>query len=62
MLSPQLLRILRTCWRLARPETFLFQGRNDAHLIDPTVLHAVCRSAVEAAGLTKRVTLHTLGY
>jgi site-specific recombinase XerD len=24
------------------------------------VLHAACRSAVKAAGLTKRITLHTL--
>ena len=41
-------------------ETFLFPGRDDDHSIDPTVLHAACRSAVKAAGLTKRVTLHTL--
>jgi integrase/recombinase XerD len=27
---------------------------------NPTVLHAACRSAAKAAGLTKRVTLHTL--
>ena len=60
MLSPQLLGILRTYWRLARPKTFLFPGRDDAHSIDPTVLHAACRSAVKAAGLTKRVTLQTL--
>jgi len=60
MLSPQFLGILRTYWRLARPKTFLFPGRDDAHSIDPTVLHAACRSAVKAAGLTKRVTLHTL--
>ena len=60
MLSPQLLGILRTYWRLARPKTFLFPGRDDDHPIHPTVLHAACRSAVEAAGLTKRVTLHTL--
>jgi integrase len=60
MLSPQLLGILRTYWRLARPKTFLFPGRDDAHSIDPTVLHAACRSAVKAAELTKRVTLHTL--
>jgi integrase/recombinase XerD len=60
MLSPQLLGILRAYWRLARPATFLFPGRNDGHPIDPTVLHAACRSAVKAAGLTKRVTLHTL--
>jgi integrase/recombinase XerD len=60
MLSPQLLGILRTYWRLARPKTFLFPGRDDDHPIHPTVLHAACRSAVEAAGLSKRVTLHTL--
>ena len=55
-----MLGILRTYWRLARPKTFLFPGRDDDHPIDPTVLHAACRSAVKAAGLTKRVTLHTL--
>jgi integrase/recombinase XerD len=60
MLSPQLLGVLRTYWRLARPTTFLFPGRDEDHPIDPTVLHAACRSAVKAAGLTKRVTLHTL--
>ena len=58
MLSPQLLGILRTYWRLARPRLYLFPGRDEDHPIDPTVLHAACRSAVKAAGLTKRVTLH----
>ena len=60
MLSPQLLGILRTDWRLARPRLYLFPGRDEDHPIDQTVLHAACRSAVKAAGLTKRVTLHTL--
>ncbi len=60
MLSPQLLGILRTYWRLARPRVYLFPGRDEDHPIDQTVLHAACRSAVKAAGLTKRVTLHTL--
>ena len=60
MLSAQLLGILRTYWRLARPELFLFPGRTQDRPIDPTVLHAACRSAVKAAGLAKRVTLHTL--
>ena len=51
MLSPQLLGILRTYWRpQARPKTFLFPGRDDAHSIDPTVLHAACRSAVKRGG------------
>jgi integrase/recombinase XerD len=60
MLSPQLLGVLRTYWRLARPKTFLFPGRDEDRSIDPTVLYAACRSATKAAGLDKRVTLHTL--
>ena len=60
MLSPQLLGVLRTYWRLAWPKTFLFPGRDEDRSIDPTVLYAACRSATRAAGLDKRVTLHTL--
>jgi integrase len=60
MLSAQLLGILRAYWRVARPTIYLFPGRDKEHPIDPTVLHAACRSAVKAAGLTKRITLHTL--
>ena len=59
MLSPQLLGVLRTYWRLARPETWLFPGRGDKP-IDVQVLHAACRSATKAASLTKRVSVHTL--
>jgi len=60
MLSPQLLGILRTYWRLARSRRFLFPGRDEDRSINPTVLHATCRSAAKAAGLIKRVTLHPL--
>ena len=60
MLSPQLLGILRAYWRLARPPGYLFPGRDDDHPLSTTVLHAACRSATKAAGLTKRVTIHTL--
>ena len=60
MLSTQLLAILRTYWRLSRPTLWLFPGRERARPLDPTVLHAACRSASAAAGLTKRVTVHTL--
>ncbi len=56
MLSAQLLRILRTYWRLARPKDWLFPGRDESKLIDVQVLHAACRSARAAAGLAKRVT------
>jgi integrase/recombinase XerD len=60
MLSPQLLAILRTYWRLARPKEWLFPGRDESKPIDVQVLHAACRSATKAAGLAKRVTVHTL--
>jgi site-specific recombinase XerD len=60
MLSTQLLGILRTYWRLARPRRFLFPGRDEDRSINPTVLHAACRSAAKAAGRRRRVTLHTL--
>ncbi|MCK4207258.1 tyrosine-type recombinase/integrase [Brucella pituitosa] len=60
MLSVELLGILRSYWRLARPESFLFPGRDPGKPIEPTVLNAACRSAVAATGLSKRVTVHTL--
>lgn len=60
MLSPQLLNILRSYWRRARPTRYLFPGRDETRPISPTVLHAACRSASKASGLSKRVTLHTL--
>lgn len=60
MLSTQLLGILRTYWRLARPTHRLFPGRDASRPIDVRVPHAACRSACAAAGLAKRVTVHTL--
>ena len=60
MLSAQLLAVLRTYWRLARPQPWLFPGRDETKPIDVQVLHAACRSASAAAGLAKRVTVHTL--
>jgi integrase len=35
MLSPQLLRVLRTYWRLARPKRWLFPGRDDERPLVP---------------------------
>ena len=60
MLSAQLLAILRTYWRLARPEHWLFPGRAATRPIEPTTLHAACRSARAAAGIGKKVTVHIL--
>jgi len=60
MLSPQLLGILRSYWQLTRPVHWLFSGRDADHPLHPTALHGACRSAQAAAGLDKRVTVHTL--
>ena len=60
MLSAQLLGILWAYWRLARPTTWMFPGRDQMRPIDPQTLQAACRSARAAAGLDKRVTVHTL--
>ena len=60
MLSAPLLGILRSYWRLTRPPLYLFPGRNSDKPIEPTVLHAACRSAAAAAGLDKRVSVHVL--
>jgi site-specific recombinase XerD len=60
MLSVQLLSILRSYWRLTRPRNWLFSGRNRERPISPKMLSAACQAASEAAGLSKRVTVHTL--
>jgi len=60
MLSTQLLTILRAYWKLARPKRWLFPGRDEATALHVTVLHAACRSAREAAGIAKKVSVHTL--
>ncbi len=60
MLSAPLLGILRSYWRLTRPSLYLFPGRTSDKPIEPSVLHAACRSAAAAAGLDKRVSVHVL--
>lgn len=60
MLSAQLLRILRIYWQLTKPKDWLFPGRDGTAPIDAQVLYSACRSARVAAGIDKRVTVHTL--
>jgi len=47
-------------WRLAKPQGWLFPGRIANRPIDVQVLYSACRSARVAAGIDKRVTVHTL--
>jgi site-specific recombinase XerD len=60
MLSEQLLGILRVYWRAERPQEWLFPGVDSARPITPRGLQYACRAAAEAAGLDKKVTVHTL--
>lgn len=60
MLSVQLLSILRSYWRRTRPQDWLFPGRIPERPIHPKMLALACQAATEAAGLSKRVTVHTL--
>ena len=63
-LSPKLLETLREYWRWMKPQTWLFPGyvkgwRSDVPMTDKVVWHA-CKEAAEQAGITKRVSPHTL--
>src|SRR6202163_3468708 len=66
MLSPQLLELLRAWWREGRrrslllPGGWLFPGRNPVEPLSARQLGRVVRAAAQAAGITKRVSPHTL--
>jgi integrase/recombinase XerD len=49
MLSPQLLRILRAYWRLAKPAAWLFPGRQGDRSVGTATLQAACRVAAPPA-------------
>jgi integrase/recombinase XerD len=63
-LSPKLLETLRVYFRWMRPTTFLFPGtvkgvRADVP-ITPNVVWLACRQAAQKAGITKRLSPHSL--
>jgi integrase/recombinase XerD len=60
MLSPQLLKILRGYWRLARPGSWLFPGREPGTHVSRAAVQDACRVARRRAQIKKRVTAHTL--
>ncbi len=62
--SPKLLETLRVYFRWMRPTTFLFPGtvkgvRADVP-ITPNVVWLACRQAAQRAGITKRLSPHSL--
>jgi len=60
MLSPRLLDFLRDWYCIARPKLWLFPGRNPVEPLSARQLGRVVRAAAQAAGITKRVSPHTL--
>ena len=66
LLSPSLLKALRTWWRCAHsigkmlPGGWLFPGRNPVNPLSTRQLNYACHLAAQAAGLDKRVSMHTL--
>ena len=60
MLSPLLLELLRDWWRIARPKAWLFPGRDLVRPMSTRQLNRACHAAADMAGITKRVSPHTL--
>jgi site-specific recombinase XerD len=60
MLSPSLLDLLRTWWKVARPQGWLFPGPDPAQPMTTRQLNRACHAAAQMAGINKHVSLHTL--
>ena len=60
MLSPILLEALRQYWRQNRPKTWLFPGRPPERPITSNAVRQAFQIAVRKAGLTKKVSPHSL--
>jgi site-specific recombinase XerD len=60
MLSPHLLNLLRAWWKAARPQGWLFPGRDPAQPMTTRQLNRACHAAAQMAEINKRVSLHTL--
>jgi len=60
MLSPQLLKLLRDWYRIARPQGWLFPGQNPVNPMTTRQLTRACHAAAHMAEIAKRVTPHTL--
>ena len=66
MLSPVLLERLRAWWRVGHaqgkilPNGWLFPGQNRVNPLTTRQLNRACHAAAQAAGIDKRVSLHTL--
>ena len=60
MLSPHLLELLRAWWRAARPQGWLFPGRDRVQPMTTRQLNRACHAAADMAEIGKPVSMHTL--
>src|SRR4030081_1676458 len=60
MLSPHLLDLLRAWWKAARPQGWLFPGRDPVQPLTTRQLNRACHAAAQMAEIDKPVSLHTL--
>jgi integrase/recombinase XerD len=60
MLSPRLLEMLREWWKVARPETWLFQGAIPGRPITRGAVEQACQKAHRMSGIRKPITPHSL--
>ncbi|MFM2153960.1 MAG: hypothetical protein RL199_2395 [Pseudomonadota bacterium] len=61
MLSPVLLATLRQYWTAVKPpRPYLFPGRSSSRPVDQNLIRAELHVAVRLAGISKRVTPHSL--
>jgi site-specific recombinase XerD len=60
MLSEHLLHLLRAYWKASRPQGWLFPGQNPVNPLTTRQLNRAFHGAKAAAGIDKRVSLHTL--
>jgi site-specific recombinase XerD len=60
MLSPTLLKLLRTYWKEARPQEWLFPGDRPGQPVTTNAVDDACRQALAQSGIGKAITPHTL--
>jgi len=59
MLSPYLLDLLRAWWKAARPQGWLFPGRDPVQPLTTRQLNRACHAAAMMAEIDKPVSPHT---
>ena len=60
MLSPRLLELLLTWWRVATPRAWLFPGTRAGRPITPDAVEEACLQAQRRCGIPKPITPHAL--